>query len=137
MRRWVPGGFTLVEVLVAMFVLAVGAFGAATTQAQVARLRGQAALESEAVQLAASLAARMHANPAQMALPDAANPYLQLDYDAAAGEPAAPPASTNIATSTSTSVKPPEKHRRTATSTGCTRGNSRELRRYQRTLARR
>lgn len=92
MRQCFSGGFTLVEVLVAMFVLAVGAVGAATTQSFVARLREQAALESEAVQLAASLAARMHANPAQMALPDAANPYLQLDYDAAAGDPVAPPA---------------------------------------------
>jgi len=57
----------------------------------VARLREQAALESEAVQLAASLSARMLANPAQMALPDAANPYLQLDYDADDGDPDAAP----------------------------------------------
>ena len=84
-------GFTLVEVLVAMFVLAVGAVGAAATHSTVARLREQAALESEAVQLAASLAARMGANPVQMALPDAANPYLQLDYDADDGDPDAPP----------------------------------------------
>lgn len=85
------GGITLVEVLVALFVLAVGAAGAAATQAAASRLRQQAALESEAVALAASLAARMRVNPAQMALPDAANPYLQLDYDAAGGAPAAPP----------------------------------------------
>lgn len=84
-------GFTLVEVLVAMFILAVGAIGAAATQSTVARLREQAALESEAVQLAASLSARMLANPAQMALPDAANPYLQLDYDADDGDPDASP----------------------------------------------
>ena len=92
MQRCGARGFTLVEVLVAMFVLAVGAVGVAATQSTIARLREQAALESEAVQLAASLAARMLANPAQMALPDAANPYLQLDYDADAGDPAAPPA---------------------------------------------
>ena len=91
MQRCFAKGFTLVEVLVAMFVLAVGALGAAATQATVARLREQAALESEAVQLAASLSARMLANPAQMALPDAANPYLQLDYDADDGAPDAPP----------------------------------------------
>jgi len=84
-------GFTLVEVMVAMFILAVGAIGAAATQSTVARLREQAALESEAVQLAASLSARMLANPAQMALPDAANPYLQLDYDADDGDPDASP----------------------------------------------
>lgn len=99
MRCRVCRGFTLAEVLVAMFVLAVGAVGAAATQSTIGRLREQAALESEAVQLAASLAARMQANPAQMALPDAANPYLQLDYDAAAGAPAAPPAQCFGATS--------------------------------------
>ena len=91
MQRCGAEGFTLVEVLVAMFILAVGAIGAAATQSTVARLREQAALESEAVQLAASLSARMLANPAQMALPDAANPYLQLDYDADDGDPDAAP----------------------------------------------
>lgn len=91
MQRLLCDGFTLLEVLVAMFVLAVGVIGAAATQAAGARLRQQAALESEAVALASSLAARMRVNPAQMALPDAANPYLQLDYDAAGGAPADPP----------------------------------------------
>lgn len=85
------GGFTLLEVLAAMFVLAVGALGAAGSQAVSARLRQQAALESEAVALAASLAARMRVNTAQAALSDAANPYLELDYDAAGGAPSAPP----------------------------------------------
>ena len=74
-----------------MFVLALGAAGAAGTQILSARLRQQAALESEAVQLAASLGARMRANAAQMALPDAGNAYLGFDYDAAGGAPAAPP----------------------------------------------
>jgi type IV pilus assembly protein PilV len=84
-------GFTLIEVLVAMFVLALGVAGAASTQLSSARLRQQAALASEAVQLAASLGARMRVNTAQMALPDAANPYLGFDYDAGGGEPDAPP----------------------------------------------
>jgi type IV pilus assembly protein PilV len=85
-------GFTLAEVLVAMVVLALGAAGAASTQVVAARLRQQAALESEAVQLAASLGARMRVNAAQMALPDASNPYLQFDYEAAGGGLAVPPA---------------------------------------------
>ena len=84
-------GFTLIEVLVAMFVLALGVAGAAGTQLSSARLRQQAALASEAVQLAASLGARMRVNAAQMALPDASNPYLGFDYDAAGGEPDGPP----------------------------------------------
>jgi type IV pilus assembly protein PilV len=84
-------GFTLIEVLVAMFVLALGVVGAAGTQVTAARLRQQAALESDAVQLAASLGARMRVNAAQMALADAANPYLQFEYDALDGDPAVPP----------------------------------------------
>lgn len=91
MQRSRSCGFTLVETLVAMFVLALGAVGAAATQVSSARLREQAALESEAVQLAASLGARMRVNAHQMALPDAVNPYLNFDYDAAGGEPAPPP----------------------------------------------
>jgi type IV pilus assembly protein PilV len=90
-RRSRCAGFTLLEVLVAMFVLAVGVLGAASTQATSARLRQQAALASDAVALASSLAARMRVNPAQMALADGANPYLQLDYDAADGAPSEPP----------------------------------------------
>ena len=91
MQRCRIEGFTLIEVLVAMFVLALGVAGAAGTQLSSARLRQQAALASEAVQLAASLGARMRVNRAQMALPDAANSYLGFDYDAGGGEPHAPP----------------------------------------------
>ena len=85
------GGFTLVEVLVALFVLAVGVLGASATQLAAQRTRHQAALLSEAVQLAAAVSSRMRANAVQMALGDGANPYLTLRYDAAAeGAPAAP-----------------------------------------------
>jgi type IV pilus assembly protein PilV len=84
-------GFTLVEVLVAVFLLAVGIVGAAATQTLALRTRHHSSLLSDGVQLASSLAGRMRANAAQMALPDAANPYLQLDYDAEAdGAPVAP-----------------------------------------------
>ena len=91
MRRLWREGFTLLEVLVALFVLAVGVLGAAAAGATNERLRQHAALESGAVALAAALAARIQVNRAQMALPDAANAYLELDYDAAAGAPADPP----------------------------------------------
>jgi type IV pilus assembly protein PilV len=81
-------GFTLVEVLVALFVVALGVAGAATVQTLAVRAAGEAARLSDGVQLASSLAQRMRANPVAMALPDAANPYLQ--FDAAPG--ALPPA---------------------------------------------
>ncbi|MGH8856071.1 MAG: type IV pilus modification protein PilV [Telluria sp.] len=82
-------GFTLVEVLVALFVLAVGIVGAGATQLTAQRTRQQSALMSEAAQLAASLASRMQVNAAIAGLPDAANPYLMFSYDAAAGPPPA------------------------------------------------
>lgn len=85
------GGFTLVEVLVALFVLAVGVVGAVATQTKAADAQHQSALLSDATQLANSLAERMRANPLAMAAPDIANPYLQLDYDSVSGPPAAPP----------------------------------------------
>jgi type IV pilus assembly protein PilV len=83
-------GFTLVEVLVALFLLAVGVVGASATQATAQRTRHQAALLTSAVQLASSLAERMRANPVVMARPDSDNPYLRLNFDAASDAIAQP-----------------------------------------------
>lgn len=77
-------GFTLAEVLVALFVVALGIAGAAGVQALALRSGRDAARTADGVQLAAALAERMHANPAAMALADGANPYLHFDYDALA-----------------------------------------------------
>ncbi|MDL2354850.1 MAG: type IV pilus modification protein PilV [Pseudomonadota bacterium] len=87
------GGFTLLEVLVAVFVLAVGILGAAATQLAALRVRHQSGLMSNGVQLAGALADSMRANAAPMRAADSANPYLQLHYDAAtdgAPQPAGP-----------------------------------------------
>jgi type IV pilus assembly protein PilV len=81
-------GFALLEVLVALFVVALGVAGAAGVQTMAVRFAGEAARLSDGMRLAASLAQRMRANPVAMALPDPANPYLQFDIDAAAPEPA-------------------------------------------------
>lgn len=89
MRACSAGGFTLVEVLVALFVLSVGIIGAAATQAKARAAGQQTALMAAAVQLAESLAERMRANPIAMSAPDSANPYLQLDYDSGSGPPPA------------------------------------------------
>jgi type IV pilus assembly protein PilV len=85
------GGFTLIEVLVAVCVLAVGVLGAVTAQATALHTRHASALLSNGVQLASSLADRMRANRAQMRLGDAGNAYLQLRFDAAQGAPGAAP----------------------------------------------
>jgi type IV pilus assembly protein PilV len=82
--RWRrDGGFTLVEVLVALFVLAVGIVGASATQAAAQRSRHGAELAADGIRLAASLADRMRANPVVMHGDDSANPYL-VEHDAAA-----------------------------------------------------
>lgn len=84
-------GFTLAEVLVALFVVALGMAGAASLQTLALRSNREAAHLLDATRLAQSLAERMRANPAALGLDDGANPYLELDYDAAGGAPAAAP----------------------------------------------
>lgn len=84
------GGYSLLEVLVAVFVLAVGVFGAAATQLAALRTRHQSSLMSDGVQLASALADSMRANLEPMRAADAANPYLQLAYDAATDGPPSP-----------------------------------------------
>ena len=82
-------GFTLVEVLVALFVVSVGLAGAAALQTLAVRAARDAAHLADGSRLARSLAERMRANPRALALPDADNPYVRLDYDAAGGAPTA------------------------------------------------
>ena len=93
MRVRSAGGFTLLEVLVAVFVLAIGVLGAAATQLTALRTRHQSSLMSNGVQLASSLADSMRANLETMRAADSANPYLRLQYDVADGAPQAPGAS--------------------------------------------
>lgn len=76
------GGTTLVEVLVALLLLAVGLLGGSAMQLSSLRARHESALLSCAMQLAAGMAERMRANSTQMQAPDADNPYLGLDYEA-------------------------------------------------------
>ena len=91
MRRDPVHGFMLVEVLVAVLVLALGVLGGAAMQLAALRVRHQSALLSQAVQLASSMADRMRANSGQMRLSDASNPYMGIDFDTASGaQPVAP-----------------------------------------------
>lgn len=84
------GGYSLVEVLVAALVLAVGVLGAAGTQALAMRTRHDSDLMSSALRLAGTLAERMRANPA------AASLYL-FEFDAGSGAVPAPPPATCFA----------------------------------------
>ncbi|NVM78930.1 type IV pilus assembly protein PilV [Duganella sp. SG902] len=78
-------GYTLLEILIALVLLALGIMGGVALQMAALRARHQAVLLSQATQLATALAERMRANPAQTDL------YLTLNYDAhAEPSPAAP-----------------------------------------------
>lgn len=82
-RASARAGFTLIEVLVALFVVALGIGGAAALQTLAVRAARDAAHLSDATRLARSLAERMRANPRALALSDDADPYLTLDVDTA------------------------------------------------------
>ena len=85
MRR--AAGFTLLEVLIALLVLACGLIGGTAMQLHAMRTRHESALLSSAVQIAATMADRIRANAARA---DAA--YVGTDYDAyAEPAPALPP----------------------------------------------
>lgn len=90
MRVDSPAGFTLIEVLVALFVLSVGLLGAAAMQSRARAMRMEARQHAQATQLAVSHAEKMRANRITMAAADGANPYLGTDYDSATGVPAQP-----------------------------------------------
>ena len=84
-------GFTIIEVLVAVLVLAFGVMGSAAMQLAALRTRHQSSLLSNAVQLGSSMLDSMRANTGQMQSSDLDNRYLGLDYDAAMpATPAAP-----------------------------------------------
>lgn len=72
-------GSSLVEVLVALLLLAIGVLGSSVLHLTSLRARHESALLSTAAQLMAGMAERMRTNSG---LADADNPYLGLDYDA-------------------------------------------------------
>ncbi len=78
-------GFTLVEVLVSVFVLALGVIGAAGMQLSALRTIRQSGFQTNAVQLASELAEKMRANSSQIRLTDDQNPYLGINYQSSVG----------------------------------------------------
>jgi len=86
-------GFTLIEVLISVLVLALGVIGAAGMQLVAMRTGQQSGAQSLAVQLATEMADKMRANGKQMDQADASNPYLDIKYDSINdAAPAAPAA---------------------------------------------
>ncbi len=62
------GGFTIIEVLVAVLVLSIGLLGLASLQATSLRNNTDASLQTRAAYIASDIAERMRANAAQAAL---------------------------------------------------------------------
>jgi len=84
-------GFTLFEVLVSVFVLALGVIGAAGMQLTALRTTQQSSLQTTALELASEMADKMRANANQMKLSDDLNPFLKVNYYSVRdGDPAAP-----------------------------------------------
>lgn len=83
-------GFTLIEVLISVFVLALGVIGAAGMQLTAMRTTQQSSSQSIAMQLATEMADLMRTNSNQMMLGDASNPFLGVSYKSTDTDPTAP-----------------------------------------------
>ena len=82
-------GFSLIEVLISVFVLALGVIGSAGMQLGALRTTQQSAFQTTALELAAEMADKMRANASQMKQSD--NLFLKVDYQSASGADPAPP----------------------------------------------
>lgn len=90
MHKKKQSGFTLIEVLISVFVLALGVIGAAGMQLVALRTGQQSGLQTVAIQLATEMADNMRQNAKQMQRDDSENPYL-FEYNTATdGKPVAP-----------------------------------------------
>lgn len=82
------GGFTLVEVLIAVFVLSLGLVGISSLQLNVLRTARQSAYQNSALRLATEMADLVTAHR-YLAAPS--NPFLGLDYQSSTVAEAAAP----------------------------------------------
>lgn len=84
------GGFSLLEVMVSILIVALGVMGVAGMQLAASRTTQQSALQTIALQLASEMAEKMRANDSQMKKLTG-NSFLKVDYaSATSGEPAPP-----------------------------------------------
>jgi type IV pilus assembly protein PilV len=84
MRTSPVNGFSLIEVLISVFVLTAGIIGAAGMHLTALRTTQQSVFHSNALHFAVELADGMRANIDRMHLPDKDNPYLRVDHQSAA-----------------------------------------------------
>jgi type IV pilus assembly protein PilV len=73
-------GFSLIEVLISVFVLTVGVIGALGMHMSALRTTQQSVFHSNALHLAIEMADKMHTNIDPMHSADKDNPYLQIDH---------------------------------------------------------
>ena len=74
-------GFSMIEVLVSLLVLAIGVIGAAAMQLAAFRTSQQAAFQAVALQLATELADKMRANDQAIKIKSSTtNPFIGIDY---------------------------------------------------------
>lgn len=82
----VQRGFSLVEVLISILVLALGVIGAGGMQLTALRTTQQSSFQTIAMQLASEMADKMRSNNGQMKLKEGENPFLGLSYNSAIDE---------------------------------------------------
>jgi type IV pilus assembly protein PilV len=70
----------MMEVLIAVVVLALGVIGAAGLQLTALRSAQQATMQAQAIQLATEMADKMRADVSQMRLAASNNPFLNVDF---------------------------------------------------------
>ena len=80
MKSFKQNGFTLAEVLVSLFVLAIGIIGTAGMQLTALRTSQQTAFQTTAIQLASEIADKMRTSIGTFHQGDEVNPFLNLDY---------------------------------------------------------
>lgn len=73
-------GFSLIEVLISIFVLTVGVIGAASMQLTALQTSRWSAFQTTALHLALEMADHMRSHSRHMRSGDAGNPYLAIDY---------------------------------------------------------
>lgn len=96
-------GFSLIEVLVSVLVLAAGLIGAAMMQLSAGRTTQQSSFHDTALTLAMQVADEIRANDAQARVTGVTNPFLAFSYTAQPTQPAAAP--TNCFTQACTSAQ--------------------------------